>query len=46
MADGRVDGRDMGGMKGEMKGEMKMARLLYLKGLATSDGRDGSKMKN
>ena len=25
---------------GEMKGEMKMARSLYLKGLAPSDGRD------
>ena len=30
----------MGEMKGEMKGEVKMANPLYLKGLATSDGRD------
>ena len=46
MADGRVDGRDMGERKGGMTGEIKMASFLYLKGMTTSDGRDGGKMKN
>ena len=36
-----VDGRDEGSDMGEMKGEMKMTRILCLKGLAPSDGRDG-----
>ena len=41
IVDGRVNGRDMGGMTGGVKGGMEMARFLYLKGLAPSDGKDG-----
>ena len=46
MADVRDDGSDMGEMTGEMAGEMRRARILYLKGLAPSDGRDGALFVN
>ena len=46
MVDRRVDGSDMGEMTGEVKGEMKMARCLYLKASAPSDGRDGHDFVN
>ena len=36
----RGDGRGKGGMTGGMTGEMKTAKVLYIKGLALSDGRD------